>query len=170
MADIAGFGSLDEAVTRRAVGRLCYLAAGAWALFALGWMSGLISPFAGFILLTLVAAVLAGGLLIGSQTNFELATLLASSGMDEDVAAQAAAVTPPPLPPAPVLARTVAPARRQLSKGEIEGRSYTVFSDGSIEMQTAFGPRWFASVDLAHEFIGYRNGVSLPVAQQAFAA
>ncbi|MDO9382614.1 MAG: hypothetical protein Q7T86_07085 [Hyphomicrobiaceae bacterium] len=57
------------------------------------------------------------------------------------------------------------PAELQLlSRGIMEGRQYAVFADGSIELETAFGPRWFASIELAHEFIGFRNGASLRVA------
>jgi hypothetical protein len=88
-----------------------------------------------------------------------------------------------PTAPAPVAAAHVAapapvapPARREfmsqskpaelqlLSRGIMEGRQYAVFADGSIELETAFGPRWFASIELAHEFIGFRNGASLRVA------
>jgi hypothetical protein len=51
-----------------------------------------------------------------------------------------------------------------LSRGLMEGREYAIFADGSIELETAFGPRWFASIEIAHEFIGFRNGAPLRLA------
>lgn len=51
---------------------------------------------------------------------------------------------------------------RLLSQGEIDGRSYQLFADGSIEMETVFGTRWFASLELAHEFIGFRDDANSP--------
>jgi hypothetical protein len=74
-----------------------------------------------------------------------------------------------PAPVAPPARREfmsqVKPAELQvLSRGIMEGREYAVFADGSIELETAFGPRWFASIELAHEFIGFRNGASLRLA------
>lgn len=82
------------------------------------------------------------------------------------------AVAPAPAPaPAPVRREIMASAspvsQPVLTRGTMEGRSYVVFADGSIELETAFGPRWFASVDLAHEFIGFRNGASVLLGAQS---
>jgi hypothetical protein len=173
MAELAGFGQLDDGVTRRALWRLMVLGAGAWGLAGLATATAMVSPLAGIALLSLVAAVLAGGILIMSQTNFELATLLASSAVAPPPEREApAAVMPPPIPVAPqrVIMRATRPATSQLiSRGTMEGRAYSVFSDGSIELETAFGPRWFASVELAHEFIGLRNGALLRLTEPQLA-
>ena len=87
--------------------------------------------------------------------------------------------TPAPAParvPAPAPAPVAPPVRRELmtqskpaelmvlSRGLMEGREYAIFADGSIELETAFGPRWFASIEIAHEFIGFRNGAPLRLA------
>jgi hypothetical protein len=89
------------------------------------------------------------------------------------------APTPAPAParvPAPAPAPVAPPVRRELmtqskpaelmvlSRGLMEGREYAIFADGSIELETAFGPRWFASIEIAHEFIGFRNGAPLRLA------
>lgn len=182
MADKFGFGVLDDGETRRSLRRLGYIAGFGWALALAGVMTGLLSPLIGMVCLSLVFVVACGGLLISSQTNYELATMLATSTQDPLTARDpVASFTPPPLPQIPAEPARLAPPRASfqppalplpqagapplqvLSKGEMAGRSYTIFSNGSIEIETAFGPRWFASVDLAHEFIGLRNGRSLRV-------
>lgn len=168
MAERAGFGALDDTVTRRALRRLLYLAACAWGLAGLAIVTT-VSPLAGVALLSLVSAILAGGILITSQTNFELATMLASAAHEPLLEREPApALTPPPIPAAPpraIMGMSRPAAGHVLSRGTMEGRKYSVFSDGSIELETTFGPRWFATVELAHEFIGLRNGALLRLAE-----
>lgn len=84
-------------------------------------------------------------------------------------AATTSARVPAPAPVAPPVRRELMtqskPAELMvLSRGLMEGREYSIFADGSIELETAFGPRWFASIEIAHEFIGFRNGAPLRLA------
>jgi hypothetical protein len=173
LSDKCGFGILDDSETRRALRRLAYIGVAAWAVAGAAVATDQFSPLYGMALLSLVGVILCGAVLISSQTNEELATMIASNqdAMKKRAPAAAAPSAPPPTPapaavraappppPPPPVAPT--PAWQVLSQGEIAGRAYVIFADGSIEIATAFGPRWFASVDLAHEFIGLRNGSSL---------
>lgn len=170
-AGAAGFGSIEDVATRRAVGRLIYVAGCAWGLSLVGTMFGLVSPLAGMAVLSLVMAIMAGGVLLGAKTNIELATMLATSSINLDLPERTAAAAPAIIPPAPRSSVSLPPPERKLlTRGEIDGRSYAVFSDGSIEMETIFGQRWFASIDLAHEFIGFRNGKNLSLVTRSAAA
>lgn len=173
MAQFAGFGALDDSVTRKALRRLVFLGACGWGLAGLATVTSTVSPLAGVALLSLVAAVMAGGILITSQTNFELATMLASAELGPVPEREALpAFVPPPIPVQPqraMMSASQPAAGHVLSRGIMEGRAYAVFSDGSIELETAFGPRWFASVELAHEFIGLRNGALLRLTQPELA-
>lgn len=167
LAGLSGFGSIDEDAIRTSVRRLAYIAGFAWLLGLIGVFWGIISPLAGMTVLTFAGLVLAGGVLLVAKANTEL--VAAALDAQEVQASAPVAVEQeayePPVREEPVLplARPFQPApisqeRRLLSRGEIEGRAYAIYSDGSIEMDTAFGRRWFASIDLAHEFIGYRPG------------
>lgn len=165
LAGQAGFGSIDEDAIRTSVRRLAYIAGFAWLLTLTSVLFGGISPLAGMSVLTFAGSVLAGGVLLVAKANTEL--VAAALDVQEADATQAAVEEEDELPvreePVLPLARSFQPAqiaqeRRLLSRGEIEGRAYAIYSDGSIEMDTAFGRRWFASIDLAHEFIGYRPG------------
>jgi hypothetical protein len=181
LAPVAGFNHFDDARARRGLRRVGVLAAVAWAVFfATPWL-GANAPAAAMVLISAVVAILAGSILNAATANEELATILVTKIQDAERAAKrkpAAVAAPLPAPsaafvalasPAPVVAAPVAtpPAPRMLSQGEIDGRPYTLYSDGSIEMDTAFGVRWFASLDVAHEFIGYRAGAAGPAQQFA---
>lgn len=140
-------------------------------------LAGLISPIAGLFLMSAVALVLVGAVLVGAHIQNELAQI-------------ALKATSQPVPPTPALPELDAlgvlaasnpgsavassvqvPMKQQpaariqtrtvLHTGEVEGRDYAVFTDGSIEIDTAFGRRWFESVDHAHEFIGIGRGHAL---------
>lgn len=178
MAGFVGLGQLDDAVTRRAIRRLGLIALVAWPLAVLAPWGGLVSPIAGLAVLSVVIALLTGGLLSASQTNFELATLLASGDfVPVAPAAQPVAAMPLPMPPAPLppvlqplMSSTASSqSRNVLTRGDLNGRNYSVFTDGSIEMDTVFGPRWFASIDLAREFIGVGKDAGRSMPQAALA-
>lgn len=178
-----GFRHFDEEHTRRGVRIAGALVLTAWALLAAAPWIGLGSAIAALALATLVCAVVAGSALTAAQTNEELATLLVTSmaQAEQTPAAPRPAASPPPLPAVTPLAPpraaseagiAVSAERPQLmalpmgpdvppqllSEGDFDGRRYSLYSDGSIEMETMFGPRWFASLEVAHEFIGYRDG------------
>lgn len=153
LASLAGLNHIDGG-TRRAVARMAGLTAVAWLLVVLSPFIGAGGTIAAVVVLTGGLAALAGGMLLAGQANHELAMLLAAA--------------PPPLPsappslpepvPTPVSSSRLSAAARLLSHGELHGRRYAVYSDGSIEMDTMFGTRWFASLEVAREFIGLRNG------------
>lgn len=175
LADAAGFSVLEESGIRAALKKMVYLSAGAWLLGLLS-LAGLISPIAGLFLMSAVALVLVGAVLVGAHIQNELAQiamkatsqpapptpalpeldalgLLAASNPGSDVASSVQ--VPVKQPAARIQTRTV------LHTGQVEGRDYSVFTDGSIEIDTAFGRRWFESVDHAHEFIGIGRGHAL---------
>lgn len=169
--DIAGFGKVESGAVNAALRRMLIVAGFGSVLAVAGPLVG-IPALAGLIMIGFALATIAGGLMLAAQMNQELATLLAMP--PEPVAApaaQAASVAEPVAPPpVPAPERAVRRSLQVLSRGEIEGRAYAVFMDGSIEIETIFGPRWFASVDLAHEFIGYRKGGAVPVSHLALAS
>jgi hypothetical protein len=58
-------------------------------------------------------------------------------------------MTPPPLSPVKV------PERPALvGHGVIEGRDYSEYADGSVEISTMLGRRRFATLAAAREFVG----------------
>lgn len=170
--DIAGFGTVESGAVTSAIRRMLIVAGFGAVLAAAGPLVG-IPVFAGLAMIGLAFAALAGGLMLAAQMNQELATILA---MPPEPVAPPVPKTAPVAEPVAPPALVAAPARgsrrplQVLSRGEIEGRAYAVFMDGSIEIETIFGPRWFASVDLAHEFIGYRKGGAVPVSLLAAAS
>lgn len=167
--DLAGFGAIESSAVHVGLRRVLGLA-------VLGVVLAIVGPFvgvpsaAGLVVLALAIAVQAGGLLLAAQMNEELATLLAMPATEPKPATPSVAVEPVTPPPLSAPVRPARKALQVLSRGEIDGRAYAVFMDGSIEIETIFGPRWFASVDLAHEFIGYRKGGSQTAAQIALAS
>lgn len=168
-AGIFRLGSIDEDAIRRAVSRLGYVAAFAWLLSLISVASGLLSSLAGMSVLSFVTLTMAGGLLLIARSNAELieqALDLQEQPVDEPVVAESARAAERVEPVLPATRSfqpdPIAVERRLLSRGEIEGRAYAIYTDGSIEMETAFGQRWFASIDLAHEFIGYRPSQAAP--------
>lgn len=166
LADAAGFAVLEEGKVRGALRKMIYLSAGAWLLGLLS-LTGLISPVAGLLLMTAVISVLAGAVLIGAHIQQELTTIAVN-------ATPQSAQPLPAMPELEALAALVASSQNEtglpqaqvkpvaakagkrvvLHSGDLEGRNYEVFIDGSIEIDTAVGRRWFESVDHAHEFIG----------------
>lgn len=122
-----------------------------------------------------LATLLVTGLPQMQAASAELKAKPAAVAVDPMPTLSVNSAEPPPLPspaatkfvPPPVPQRRLqhalpagpaAAPRKVLTEGQIDGRSYLLFSDGSIEMDTVFGARWFASVELAHEFIGYKDG------------
>jgi hypothetical protein len=166
--DLAGFGTVERSAVVAALRRMLYLAGLGAGLALAGPLVG-IPAIAGLVAMGLSLVVVAGGLLLAADMNQELATLLAMPPPEPARVEKPAALVPPPLPNSTPASQARRPLQ-VLSRGEIDGRAYAVFMDGSIEIETIFGPRWFASVDLAHEFIGYRKGANLPVSQMAMAS
>lgn len=69
--------------------------------------------------------------------------------------AAAAAKPPPPPPPPPIVTVSDrADPHRVKSRGRIADRTYTLFADGSVEVDTLLGSRRFHSFEEARAFIG----------------
>jgi hypothetical protein len=171
-ADIAGFGTVEAVGMATAMRRVIYVAAAGFAVASTAPWIGL-PALAGVAVVAACGVVLAGGVLLAAQINEELAKLLAMPPAVEPIAEKPAPMVreaPPPMPLSAPARPVPRKAVQVLSRGDIEGRAYAVFTDGSIEIETIFGPRWFATVELAHEFIGYRKGGARPQPRVALAS
>lgn len=128
-------------------------------LIIIGWLLLLL-----YMLVDVLSGAPASGNFIGFAislivTGFAIATLATLEKIQTTLGRilmyQAAAATPRPAESKPPKKQPSANKKVTIVKrGEIEGRRYVVFTDGTVIVETKFGRRRFSSIKDAHEFVG----------------
>lgn len=128
-------------------------------LVIVGWLLLLL-----YMLVDILSGAPASGNFIGFAiglivTGFAIATLATLEKIQTTLGRilmyQAAAATPPPSRSKPPKASPAVNKKVTIAgRGEIEGRRYVAFTDGTVIVETKFGRRRFGSIKDAQEFIG----------------
>jgi hypothetical protein len=113
-----------------------------------------------FILIFGENAVITGfglALLGAIERALQLLTRLGNVGQARPPAIRNAppTITPPPAThQAPPFISSQRSGNEIVTRGELNGREYVLFRDGSVMIETLLGPRRFSSISEAQEFIG----------------